>query len=61
MESPGRKRKAFTLKEKLDAIARVKSGISQMQVARELGIGNFSFLVKNAHFYSSLIKLTGPI
>ena len=46
MESPGRKRKAFTVKEKLDTLARVKSGVTQMQVARELGIENISFLVQ---------------
>lgn len=37
MENQRKKRKAFTVKEKLE---RVKSGITQTQVARELGIEN---------------------
>ena len=44
MLSPSRNRKAFNVKEKLDAFARVKSGVSQTQVAREKTL--FTLLVR---------------
>ena len=40
MENQRKKHKAFTVKEKLEALERIKSGVTQTQVARELGIEN---------------------
>ena len=37
METPRKKRKAFSVKDKLEALDRIKSGVTQTQVARDLG------------------------
>ena len=38
MENGKRKRKAFTVKEKIEALGRIKSGVKQSHVAKELGV-----------------------
>ena len=38
METPRKKRKAFSIRDKLGALDRIKSGVTQTQVARDLGI-----------------------
>ena len=51
MESSSKKRKSYTIKEKLEAIERVKSGVSATQVARDLGILFCPIPPPNVHVY----------
>ena len=38
MENGKRKRNAFTVKEKIEALDRIKSGVKQSHVAKDLGL-----------------------
>jgi len=38
MENEKRKRKSFTVKEKIETLDRIRSGVRQSQVAKDLGV-----------------------